>query len=149
MKHQININGQKFTCELFGEQFLSKTILSNHRKTLHDGPVIESPDVQSSNCNKCDQKFTNKQNMLRHKKEVHLISSKYLLFTDPESFGFKCENCEQKFERKGSLKRHVSSVHVEIKNQRFTCENCSKSFGRIDSLKRHNKSHHFIKEDMK
>ena len=86
--------------------------------------------------------------MLRHKKEVHLISSKYLLFADPESVGFKCETCDQKFERKDHLKRHVSTVHKESKDQRFTCENCSKSFGRIDSLKRHNKSHDVIKEDM-
>ena len=147
-KHQLNISGQKFVCELCDEQFLSKLILSNHRKTLHDGPVIESHDVQGFNCNKCDKIFTNKRNMLRHKKEVHLISSKYLLFADPESVGFKCETCHQKFERKDHLKRHVSTVHKESKDQRFTCENCSKSFGRIDSLKRHNKSHDVIKEDM-
>lgn len=147
-KHQLNISGQNFICELCGQQFLSKLILSNHRKTLHDESLIESTDVQVFSCNKCDHKFTNSRNMLRHKKEVHLISSKYLLFADPESFGFKCETCDQKFERKDHLKRHVSTVHKENTDKRFTCENCSKSFGRIDSLKRHNKSHNVRKEDM-
>ena len=83
--------------------------------------------------------------MLRHKREVHLITSKYLEFADPESVGYKCDKCDQWFERKENLKRHVSTVHIESKDQRFTCDKCNKTFGRIDSLKRHMKSH-VIKE---
>ena len=113
---------------------------------MHDGSASESQNRQGFNCNKCDQTFTNRRNMLRHKREVHLTSSKNLLFADPESFGFKCETCAQKFERKEHLKRHISTVHKQSADQRFSCENCSKSFGRIDSLKRHSKSHADNKE---
>ena len=79
---------------------------------------------------------------MRHKREVHLITSKYLEFADQEYFGYKCDKCDQ---RKENLKRHVSTVHMESKDQRFTCDKCNKTFGRIDSLKRHMKSH-VIKE---
>ena len=111
---------------------------------MHD----EEPEneISTFNCKLCEKKFKNKQSLLRHNREVHLITSKYLEFTDPESFGYKCEECDQRFERKENLKRHVSTIHKESKDQKFTCDECKKTFGRSDSLKRHVKSHHMIKK---
>ena len=65
--------------------------------------------------------------MLRHRREVHLLASKYLEFADSESFDYKCERCDRMFERKENLKRHVSTVHMESKNQEVACDVCSKT----------------------
>ena len=141
-KHK-NESSQKFTCEICRDQFPSKTILADHRKSLHDGPEMEST---SFNCTVCGQKFKNKRSMFRHKREVHLLVSKNLEFGDSESFGYKCERCDQKFERKENLKRHASTLHMDSKDKKIACLECNKTFGRIDSMKRHMKSHHALKE---
>ena len=142
-KHKDH-SSKKFTCEICRDQFPSKTILADHRKSIHDGgPEIESC---SFNCKVCEKKFNNKPSMLRHKREVHLITSKYLEFAGSESFGYKCERCDKKFERKEYLKRHVSTVHMESQDQKIVCDQCNKLFGRVDSLKRHMKNHHVLKE---
>ena len=94
-------------------------------------------------CDKCDKKFTNKRNLMRHKKEVHFgrnVNVNHVENLDDAKYIIKCEQCDLKFKRNSVLKRHVASIHCASKS--FQCISCEKAFSRKDTLTRHMKSIH-------
>ena len=81
------------------------------------------------------EKFTGKDNITRHKAEVHPVSnsSKQLVYP------YRCHLCDQRFKRKGKVKQHQDLAHC-VKGS--TCNICHKSFTKKVNLKRRNETVH-------
>ena len=79
----------------------------------------------------CDYRFTEKGDLKRHMKSVHLNSSTYL-----------CEMCDYVRTRKDLLKSHRSSVHRE--GMLYQCEFCDHQAFTEDYLTKHKQSEHGV-----
>ena len=112
---------------LFGR----KDSLLRHIRRVHNvsGDLVGAGDQEPFMCEFCNQEFSTRYNLTRHKKKSHVVSSK------DEIVG--CELCDSKFLRKEDLAQHVS-IHSDCK---FTCKDCGKQFSRIDNLTRHKAAH--------
>lgn len=77
------------------------------------------------NCNECKEWFTNREHLIRHKKQHR---SQYYL----------CVNCEHIFENAYELEYHIL-LHTE---QTHNCEYCPMSFLKPTELLRHTKKRH-------
>ena len=96
-------------------------------------------------CNICTDKFTRKDNLNRHKAEVHHVSDfnhNYALSSDSNKrlvYPYKCHLCDKRFKRKENVKQHLDLAAC-VKSS--TCNICHKSFTRKVDLKRHNETVH-------
>ena len=77
-------------------------------------------------CQKCEHKFTQAQNLKQHVNAVHL-----------KIRNFECQKCEQKFSAKGSLRRHTMRAHEPSEVKREKCEFCTYSTIYKSELKHH------------
>ncbi|CAB0032205.1 unnamed protein product, partial [Trichogramma brassicae] len=102
---------------------LTRTTASHqYSTTVHEG----RKDYQ---CDKCEKRFGQKQQLIRHQKTVHEKRKDY-----------ECNNCEQTFGEKSKLIRHQKTVHEGRKN--YACDKCGKKFGRKCILVQHEKTVH-------
>ncbi|CAB0043928.1 unnamed protein product [Trichogramma brassicae] len=85
-------------------------------------------------CEKCEQKFGLKSNLIRHQKAVHDGRKDYT-----------CDNCEKKFANKSNLLLHQRTVHEG--RQDYACNKCEKKFGRKPHLLRHRREVHEGRKD--
>jgi uncharacterized Zn-finger protein len=100
-------------------------------------------DVSKHEFDECNKKFTNKQNMMRHKKEAHYernINVQFVEDMDDMKYIVECKECELKVKRKADLKRHEVGRHSSSRS--YQCSSCDETFPRNDGLTRHMKSTH-------
>ena len=75
-------------------------------------------------CDVCAKAFTEKKNLLRHKKS-----------TNGEKSSYKCELYNKVYGRTCDLRRHKPSTH--FKSTKVQCSKCKKTFTRAYNLKKH------------
>jgi hypothetical protein len=76
-------------------------------------------------CEKCDEQYTEKRNMLRHMK-THVDSSQT----------YSCGVCGKEFSRADTRNRHEAAHSYSL-----TCRVCGQYFNRLDNLARHRAQH--------
>ena len=103
-----------------------------------------SPNESSYLCDQCESSFSEKANLLIHKKTKHNIyqcelcdecfSQTSYLKKHLNSHSLQCIHCGKSFKRKYHLDRHINSVHKQITYQ---CDECQSSFTQEAHLQRH------------
>ena len=86
-----------------------------------------------SKCELCSQTFSRPDNLKRHMRNIHTVST---------STGYTCHKCGKEIKRHDNLVHHEvqccgSGEVVEPKRTRHDCTVCSKSYYRKQDLKRH------------
>ena len=80
-------------------------------------------------CESCSEVFTREDNLVRHKKMVHIVKDSKLT----------CQDCGKKFTRKDALIRHKTSVHATDAVD-LMCVKCNATFNIDSNFERHKKS---------
>ena len=93
--------------------------------------------IKAHKCQDCNRKFSTKNRLASHVKQVHLKLK-------PLNF-FVCNKCETTFEHKQHLQHHMNKVHLNVKPHE--CDLCEKSSFIKNQLKTHLKKSH--KEETK
>lgn len=75
-------------------------------------------------CAECGKSYTQKRNLMRHRKEQHDVD---------DGPRFPCSQCDRKFVLAVDLHSHVNNVHLKIKP--FKCDICEKNLAHRRSLK--------------
>lgn len=75
-------------------------------------------------CAECGKSYTQKRNLMRHRKEQHDTDN------GPR---FPCPQCDKKFILSVDMHSHLNSVHLKIKP--FRCDICNKTLAHRRSLK--------------
>ncbi|XP_045771287.1 uncharacterized protein LOC123871482 [Maniola jurtina] len=84
-------------------------------------------------CDKCpDQKFSNKQQLMKH-----------CLTHKPLARMWKCLQCSMAFEALWRLQQHVFAKHLDYRPNK--CDQCDKSFHKLSDLKKHKDFHNDIR----
>ncbi|XP_069356730.1 zinc finger protein 729-like [Maniola hyperantus] len=84
-------------------------------------------------CDKCpDQKFSNKQQLMKH-----------CLTHKPLARMWKCLQCSMAFEALWRLQQHVFAKHLDYRPNK--CDLCDKSFHKLSDLKKHEDIHNDIR----
>ena len=97
-------------------------------------------------CSQCDQEFTRKDTMTRHKKEIHRLANVNHHYSENNCIDqrahyirpYQCINCGKKFKRNYNLERHRRMAHEKkeaMKN--LECIECKNMFSDKKSLKHH------------
>ena len=110
------------TCKICNKNFDSK-YLKAHQTSVHLG-------IKSVSCDECGKSFSNKSDLKRHLKNVHL---KIKRITKGESIK-NCDKCDMSFHTIEKLKTHLKNIHDVVKLSE--CKECKKSFttnGRLQS----------------
>ena len=85
-------------------------------------------------CDICEQKFSNKSNLVKHKIKLHLNTV----------MSFHCEHCDQQFSTKWNFIRH-NKKHMNNENTDnidwYKCQHCEKTFANIRDILSHEKKH--------
>uniref|UniRef100_A0A1B6DZ53 C2H2-type domain-containing protein n=1 Tax=Clastoptera arizonana TaxID=38151 RepID=A0A1B6DZ53_9HEMI len=91
-------------------------------------------------CSLCDIKFYSKQNLRRHRINVHKVT----IIKNKSQGKFKCNVCNAGFSCKGNLNRHIREQHVSTSDEavKITCPACNKCFRRTENLIYHINSRH-------
>ena len=135
-------NSKCLTC---GKYFKHKTSHIRHMKT-HES------EVESFNCNQCDETFSREDNLFKHRERkhfLHKISFDAIVNTDSD---FQCKMCDSNFGRdRDALVTHITKKvcmkeePVDIDDDgRFQCAQCPKTFLDTNSLTRHHKLKHGV-----
>ena len=136
------------------------------RISLH-GPIKSKEKKEFKfPCEDCDERFTSKVYLNKHKKKDHKIDIKlenqrqceicskilpYQYFLErhmrthdvSRQRPHKCEVCGSEFTHKQYLKDHIDSIHFGLK--KYQCYICGKSYNRASNLRDHKKIHDRIK----
>ena len=115
-------------CEVCGKVFKRAGDLNMH--------MVTHSNVRDFACNECASKFSRKNDLARHKKEVH---------GDPPSPLLQCELCDFKSKKLFRLKNHQKNQHGM--KLAFGCEMCDSTFYKNQHLKRHKFRRHTPKEE--
>lgn len=143
-----------FSCSKCPKQFKWKTDLDSHVKLKHD----ENAEVFQ--CHECDYRTVRTQDLVRHKRVVHLNLRPHSCSLCPKTFGdktglmihvkmhgierpFSCKICSKGFVTETKLKYHVQSHSEERK---FTCPQCKNKYKTHGGLQYHLKHIHGIGE---
>ena len=85
---------------------------------------------KSHKCDLCGKKFTARDTLNRHKKNLHT--------NEDITKVHQCENCNMKFKYNGQLTSHVKKVHeTQAFQTKFECEICQKTYKTKYHLQRH------------
>ncbi|VEN42360.1 unnamed protein product [Callosobruchus maculatus] len=141
------INEKSFICEVCGQTFEKKRLLTNHMK-------IHSFARSLFLCNYCDKSFTQKVSLLRHlpihtgekpyqcevcgKRFIHHTSFKVHKLSHTGVKAYKCTYCEQSLSSSSHLKRHL---RIHTGEKRYACDVCGKQFAEHYNLVAHKKLH--------
>ncbi len=112
-----------FQCTGCTHTFISRLLLETHFQT-HSDP--------KHNCSKCGQYFTDKRELISHKKTHTELST-----PKPKKF-HECLICGKVFKKSSDLKRHT---FTHTKDKPFKCEKCPRSFGEKYKLEKHKLVH--------
>ncbi|XP_065337948.1 zinc finger protein 260-like isoform X2 [Cloeon dipterum] len=140
-----------YLCEICSQSFENKKDLNYHKKKNHmdtlsffcdfcDAKYKNRPSLQkhlvkkheknedSFKCDECEEIFTMKILLTRHKEQQHNLIKKYL-----------CQVCGEGLSNTQSLKIHVAR-HTD-KEKKFSCGICGSKFNRKDKLVFHTRIH--------
>lgn len=107
-------------CPICGKIFPRRKELQDHRR-VHTG---EKP----FQCDICGTSFSQKGNLLMHKRITHLQEKR-----------FKCDICDKAFKWKRLLVGHVMSIHTG--ERPYKCEHCEAAFVYPQHYKKHLRIH--------
>ena len=102
-------------------------------------------DKKKFECDKCDSKFTQRNNLLRHRNEKHFAQKvDWRLVQINEDLEFKCDLCAKVFQRKSNLNAHKENIHKVSKDGKVVlqikCAFCAKEYSKKSNAVRHEKS---------
>ena len=106
-------------CERCGKYLATRSALNSHIMTVHDKVSMEVK------CKHCEEVFTNKAAMTRHKNRVHFPNM------------YSCDVCNKSFGCKSMLTKHAR-VHLEAQ---FECQECGKRLKSRETLEDHVRLH--------
>lgn len=110
-------------CPLCPKSFPQQESLNVHLRLTHSGRQAKFP------CTDCDEIFTYKDGIIRHRRLVHGD-------VNAESV-YQCEDCLMKFSTKDYLRRH-RQIHEEVNNSSLLkCPDCPKTFALARYLRYH------------
>ncbi|CAG9789590.1 unnamed protein product [Diatraea saccharalis] len=134
-----------YSCELCGSVFISYNLLKRH---------LQTHEMGSFPCEKCDKVFNNSSKRTLHMRGVHLKRlprrcpicpekfnsnyqrTKHLRIVHNQTTGlYKCEICGKEYDLKYHLLLHMRSVHLQERNQE--CPICPSRFFSKYCLSRH------------
>ena len=78
-------------------------------------------------CQKCERRFSNFSNLIRHKRIKH------------ENVRYKCDQCEYQATRREHLKTHSEGKHGGVK---YWCDQCEYQAGWLNGIRQHKKNRH-------
>jgi len=110
---------RKFECDLCKKRLSSKSNLSYHIKTVHEG-------LEKVTCVFCEKVFPGNRPLNTH------------ILTHIKERNYECELCSARF-----CTRNQRSIHsrVHTKEKPFQCKNCGKRFAIQGNLGRHEHIH--------
>ena len=116
------VKDQGFKCYQCPAIFETKKELTRHVMKEH---FYE----KTYDCESCSEVFTREDNLIRHKKVVHI----------GKDSKFTCQDCGKNFTRKDALIRHKTSIHATDAID-ILCVKCNATFNRDSNFERHKKS---------
>ena len=135
----VHENRRMFKCEKCPAAYPDTSKLEMHVQNIHEGVRFK--------CDLCDESFTLKKNVGRHKKRKH--TKKRILF--------KCEHCCNEFVSNYVLKQHSKTCQSKLQRKEklendkliwHTCDICEKTFYGITALRIHRRRLHERKGDL-
>ena len=115
--HELNCQKTEkttYSCTTCEQTFTAILTLKRHIQIVHEQirQVIE--------CDECNEKFSRKDNLTRHKKESHHVANVNHHYSDNCSNPtihkirpYQCKDCGKKFKRKNDLDRHQNTLHTK------------------------------------
>lgn len=117
---KLHSEDKPFCCATCGKAFFRKSNLQRHI-VIHSNPKIKH------NCDKCNEVFSLKRDLLMHRK-IHLTPKQH-----------SCELCDAVFSRKFELLQH-KKIHKSPKQ--YNCDQCSNVFNSKSKLIHHVRTLH-------
>ena len=102
-------------CSICEKEFRDKNRRDRHVREVHQQEKVECPD--------CDETFSKRENMSRHRAAAH----------NTKAPSFKCDVCDKSFTRHDNLVTH-QRVHS---GEKFLCEVCQAKYSQKGKLNKH------------
>ncbi|CAH1783632.1 unnamed protein product [Owenia fusiformis] len=116
----------------------------------------------SNQCQHCQKMFSQRGNLEKHIRAVHLGARPFECDICGKAFGYKhamikhkvchtnekpfsCEECGRSFRRLDTLVQH-RQTHLDDKDKKYTCPVCSRKFTQIGGLTQHVSTHTGVKK---
>ena len=151
---------RNISCSVIQRNIISKgqdhdEVDDNNSEAKPEDEIVQHPQKQQHQCDKCDQFYPTKTNLEIHKKCVHDMvrypcskcpfqasSTSYLHLHEAgfhQGITHNCKLCEYKGKSVSILKRHIKVIHEGL---RFYCDECPEKFTASGQLKRHQYKKH-------
>ncbi|XP_065365382.1 zinc finger protein 184-like [Calliphora vicina] len=153
--HKVCTHIQKYViiCDICGKSCRDRLYYVRHMSTHKDTPVAKWP------CDVCGIQVSNKYELNRHKKLIHIEESlkeqkcpycpkisanknshkQHIHYAHKSERKHACQLCDKKFKRPHELKEHLSTHTGE---PLYTCAHCPKTFISKATMHKHRKSLH-------
>lgn len=177
--HRRENHPTKYTCLKCKEEFLSKDELTAHRNSAHPASPLEEKTLENKcadcqeifdtpenllehceetkhvshvQCTLCEEKFSSRTDLRRHKRIVHqmrnscpkcteIFPTKQELFKhrdEAHPIVLECQKCEEKFSSREALIEHRKEAHPQ---KQHMCVFCERLFAKESTLKAHQALH--------
>ncbi|XP_055531283.1 zinc finger protein draculin-like [Wyeomyia smithii] len=137
-------------CNYCAYRTTSKDMFQNHIER-HEHPDDENP--WKCSYSKCSEAYPTKEDLLRHKKEIHskyvcdicgtILKHKYTLEVHLRRHAgdskYPCQYCSTSYFTANELKLHLSVMHLAVADAQ--CSTCGLAFKNKKSLRLHEKAH--------
>ena len=119
LENAIKYGLAKYSCDQCLSTFCTRTTLTRHLESQHEG-------TWNFKCYKCSVNFESKDSLKLHKEKIHFNET------------FKCHDCERSFTRIETLKKHETDHKArDYMNSCFECEFCQSVFKWKKNWQRH------------